>query len=254
MKYKLIKKYPTCNWELGDIITLNNGYYTGKNYNFYESPSNYPEFWELVVEKDYEILTYQQQNGNQLFDLQDNGRYKTRLFNLNIEFEEAVFNKNNPIISIKRLSDGEIFTIGDKTGTPGNIYPIAEFKISDTENTILVSSYYENGRSGGYNIRLKNVIKSKTVLFKTEDGVDIFEDKEFNCVNQHLYLFKEKGLHCIYLGPHIKIFSTKEAAEEYILLNKPVLSLNDYYSLFDEDIYDYGIGEKLKKLVKQKLK
>lgn len=117
----------------------------------------------------------------------------------------------------------EIFTIGDKT----NNGTISKFEI-DVHG---IRVFFEE-KPKNYNVSLNSLKHIKQPLFTTEDGVDIYEDKEFNCVNQHLYLFKEKGLCCINLGSHIKIFSTKEAAEEYILMNKPCLSLNDVAKVY----------------------
>ena len=53
-----------------------------------------------------------------------------------------------------------------------------------------------------------------------------------------------------------KIFSTKEAAEQYILENKPCLSLNDIISVWEEDGYQpkkSAIYPKFEQKVKQKL-
>jgi hypothetical protein len=93
-KYKLIKQYPG-SVELGTIVEKcsftgsgvigNNKLYTNKKGFGVESPENYPEFWEEVVEKDYEILI---------------SRVVTK-----------------EILSVKRLSDGEVFTIGDRAKT-----------------------------------------------------------------------------------------------------------------------------------------
>lgn len=79
-------------------------------------------------------------------------------------------------------------------------------------------------------IELKDAIKSE-VLFRSEDGVDIFEgDKTCWINNWTVTNFADwkrnnnkKELH----------FSTKEAAEEYILMNKPQYSLNDIIEVFD---------------------
>lgn len=76
--------------------------------------------------------------------------------------------------------------------------------------------------------------KVKQLLFTTEDGVDIFEgDKYFRIVSN----FEIQQENAIKLGEHIYKsqniirFSTKEAAEEYILMNKPCLSINDVLTI-----------------------
>lgn len=95
-KYKLIQKYPSLarDWEPGMEVGLGD-----RNYGYSPCSGNYtdcrkldntevennPEFWEEVVEKDYEILI---------------SRVVTK-----------------EILSVKRLSDGEIFTVGDRAKT-----------------------------------------------------------------------------------------------------------------------------------------
>lgn len=78
------------------------------------------------------------------------------------------------------------------------------------------------------------ILPVKQPLFTTEDGVDIFEGDEF-------YSTHKDGLGSIlkYTGHSLENaskkqkdfvdFSTKEKAEEYILMNKPVLSLSDVW-------------------------
>ena len=82
-KFKLIKEYPGSDHE-GIIVLLKtpNGLYEGYQYNYYSKHvETNPEYWEEVVEKDYEVLISK------------------------IVPQE--------ILSVKRLSDGEIFTVGD---------------------------------------------------------------------------------------------------------------------------------------------
>ena len=85
-KYKLIKKYPGSD-SVGTIVTGygKDGWYSkgpgGKTYDWTLIVYN-PEYWEEVVEKDYEIL-------------------KT------CPIEGIIY-------SVKRLSDGEVFTVGDR--------------------------------------------------------------------------------------------------------------------------------------------
>ena len=117
----------------------------------------------------------------------------------------------------------------------------------------------------GRNKDLEDFKKSKEVkkepLFTTNDGKQIFEGDTY-------WTMDKENLHYWYAGAASKIFesgknsfqlyfSTKDAAKEYLLLNKPCLSLKDIYSI------DYGNTKpnkvvvvdhsKLKELVKQKL-
>lgn len=102
---------------------------------------------------------------------------------------------------------------------------------------------------------------TKPVLFTTEDGVGIKEDDMlFYVLLKHNY-----NLHCnpanIHDGknPDYKYFSTKEAAEQYILEQKPCLSLNDLLDVWggvDLSPKDTGIYKTspLFKIFKEKAK
>jgi len=247
MKYKLIKEYPgSPKLEFITSPKMDNAYYVNSNWI---QPENYPEFWELVIEKDYEILSYQQQNGDQIYDLQKNGKYKTRLFNINLEFEKEDFNEHNLIISVKRLSDGEIFTIGDAiTNICGSKQKISELYIDKKDEKMCV---YTNKTS---RFSIDNIQKVKQPLFTTEDGVDIFEGDTFYFIPQNFY-GNSSGKLIAKLGVLAEFaearFSTKEKAEEYILMNKLCLSLNDIK--LSDNIFSEDIIKDLIKLVKSKI-
>jgi hypothetical protein len=103
--------------------------------------------------------------------------------------------------------------------------------------------------------------EDKPVLFTTEDGVGIEkygwafyveEDNNWGIVSYS----------CIDIPrPERKYFSTKEKAEEYILMNKPIVSLIDILSVWDKDhiktpryYMDAPIFVRIKELAKSKLK
>lgn len=242
MKYKLIKEYPGS--PKLQYITTNDGCY------FMTECKNYPEFWEPVVEKDYEILSL-------IFNKYGNLIKKdTILTKNNDNFENLLEHGCWNIHSVKRLSDGEIFTIGDLVGTPGSVYPLKEFKIIDSENTVAAHYYKDKiGGSGHYNHRLKNLKKAKQPLFTTEDDVDIFEGDEFYSTRKDCSdsILKYNG-NCLEIAStkceEFVDFSTKEKAEEYVLMNKPCLSLKEVLEIVP--FLDRS-GKKLKELVQQKL-
>jgi hypothetical protein len=102
-----------------------------------------------------------------------------------------------------------------------------------------------------------------TPLFTTEDGVDIYEgDTYFGCgkwpdgspsgcikdsVATDTRLDRKYGWNKTF-----KCFSTKEAAEEYVLMNKPVLSLNDLLS-HEDLLKGRGVMQIFKNLAKTKI-
>lgn len=144
------------------------------------------------------------------------------------------------------MNKEEIFTIGDKCEKG----IISSFSILG--NDLLIT--YNNGLTQP----LKNAVKSNTSLFTTEDGVDIFEGDLFWNINNQFQLSElqitNNKYELVFLKPENKCkqFSTKEAAEEYILMNKPCLSYNDISDLV-KDGQIWWLKEELKKLVKSKL-
>ena len=131
---------------------------------------------------------------------------------------KSLYHDGFNIRSVKRLSDSEVFTVGDfvKETITGQCkgWEIKEFSLKDS-------------RCFSCGVNINNIEKLKEVLFTTEDGVDIFEGdtyyvaniKSWQCYKHYANIDGNTGLD--------KYFSTKEAAEEYILMNKPCLSINN---------------------------
>jgi len=72
-KYKLIKKYPNCHIEIGELAWTEdcNTHFSNETYipNEVIVYENYPEFWQLVVGKEYEILSWVNSNNNYSYSL-----------------------------------------------------------------------------------------------------------------------------------------------------------------------------------------
>lgn len=170
------------------------------------------------------------------------------------------------IYSVKRLSDSIEFKLGNLarvdavSGCSGQDY-ITKFKIGN-------ESYLYNGlpyievefQEGGWNYlnnlkhttgkaypkisteELDKILSKKEKLFTTEDGVDIYEgDKTYGIhldtlepVFDNNLPWKSKSCPLAY---H-KHFSTKQAAEEYILMNKPLLTVKECNELFNKFYFD----------------
>lgn len=75
--------------------------------------------------------------------------------------------------------------------------------------------------------------KSRKALFVTEDGVEVFEGDEVHYVNPAFeigtYVADE-----FCLAAKAKFFSTRTAAEEYIIRKKPVWCLDDIQALMGQ--------------------
>ena len=195
MKYKLIKEYPGSP-KLGTI--------TDRTMYF---PEYYPSLWQPVIEKDYEILS--------LVASERNPQHKKGskfLHNKDYGFKNMHPTEFWDIYSVKRISDNKIFTIGDSY-----------------EDLIIEKMFMSVAGD------ILTTYKPKQLLFTTEDGVDIFEgdtvyyieteEEPELCFKVNKYKIKYPGRFISDKSLHS--FSTKEKAEEYILLNKPCLSYGD---------------------------
>lgn len=256
-KYKLKKEYPGSP-KLGIILEFekeSDNKYRNYDLNIFE-PENYPEFWEEIVEKDYEILSLISRDPSTIntkvfwyFDKENNG--------WTVDEPERTYHKEIPsfckIHSVKRLSDGEIFTVGDKVNSTisdlGRDTDITGFKLIDNKLKVGL-------RDLGY-YPLSTIILPKKPLFTTEDGVDIYEGDKYFTISS-LYQISPECIICDWYGPRNPkwYFSTKEAAEEYILMNKPCLSFQDIINYSTTSINAISLKVKtreLKKFIKNKL-
>lgn len=213
-KYKLIKYYPGVCTPVGTIC--DEDYYFN---DFSIQISKYPEFWEKVEEKEYEILELANKDGD-----------KINTKGCSDEFIEYILRNNKVNIrSIKRLSDGEVFTIGDRI--TGQYYGKKE-PIRIIESFVPERGEFMVKQSFGHS-RLSGIKKVKEPLFKTEDGVDIYYGDRY-------YFYNSDDLDCTEpyddyaenidnrrLWNNYKCFSTKEKAQEYINSKKVLFTTVD---------------------------
>ena len=140
-KYKLIKEYPGSD-AVGDIITgiKETMYSKGLGFRNYDwaHVETHPEYWEEVKDDAYQIISFSSNRwGDRLATLDEDGRYTTttggRGWSLQelLEVGASVKSGDIKIHSVKRISDGEIFTIGDKAKTTGkdHSHTITSFRI-----------------------------------------------------------------------------------------------------------------------------
>lgn len=191
-KFKLIKQYPGSG-VVGTITELtqrmNPAYFTDN-----------PDFYEEVVEKDYEIL-----------------------------ISRVV---PQEILSVKRLSDGEVFTVGDLVKTPyTDCTRIVGFKNPEAEEFFIEIST-------GFS-RLISLEKIKQPIFLTHNGKDIFTGDKVWYVNKENFYYDY-----ILTLPQTKFYSdirayflTRVEAEEYIAKNKPLFISEDGYDIKEGDMY-----------------
>lgn len=149
------------------------------------------------------------------------------------------------IKSVKRLSDGEVFTIGDKLKCIDDIITITSFK--QQHGSIVI--WFGDEETW---LNLDQARHYKKPLFTTEDNVEVFEGDHYYFI-ENTFTILGKFAHSEDIKNNVlkaHPFSTKEAAGEYILMNKPCLSLNDLVK--DQGYYSSNII-RLKQLVKSKL-
>ena len=149
--------------------------------------------------------------------------------------EELLLRNGVEIHSIKRTSDSEVFTIGDKT-TSGRIFRIVVDGFSNV--------YFYHGVNSGPNLDLKEIKKS---LFTTEDGTHIFKEDIYWYVTSTYGLYKHEALELPEDG--VKTFASEEEAENYIVLHKPCISLEDLCTFFTIGIEEILL---IKEFVKNK--
>lgn len=143
--------------------------------------------------------------------------------------------KNAEILSVKRLYDGEVFTVGDGViwGKPCNI-----LRLFISSNGLMWCDLKYRDGNECHNANIGSLDKAKEVLFTTEDGKEVYnEDNVFLLCTKTWHKspaisapkdpFSDDG--------RIKYFSTEKEREEYILMNKPILSLNDLIIVWDGD-------------------
>jgi len=257
-KFKLIKEYPNSP-ELGTEVNYSEKHqiYNYNGGNIYtalpkHTVENLPEYWQEIKDNGFEILA-----------LVGNSESQGRCGDLLTDDEniEAWLRGNGTnswdIHAIKRLSDGQIFTIGDYvqerlTNNRGKTWEIRSFKNNSIQVTECYISYTSNTT-----VSLFNIVKiAKEKLFTTEDGIDIYGGDKYSTVDSVWNVFKD--CEYPYASKVGKIFSTKERAEEYVLMNKPCLSIKDICPVIGRANHITYIdlnqlAANLKALVKQKL-
>jgi len=187
-----------------------------------------------------------------------------RMMGSTINYENCYSN----IHSIKRKSDSEVFTVGDavqsiRSNWQGNDCKIEIIRAK--EDGTIDFTINQNGDKGTYRNCLNNFRKVKTPLFLTEDGIEIFEGDYYCHTTLDFQILGSKAgnLSGNLLGKKgYYYFSTEDKAQEWIILNKPMLSIKDIQPIIGKNLeYRNGgshldldkLTEKFKELVQSKL-
>lgn len=247
--FKLIKWYPSLpkDWEVGmevgvgDRCSPTSYSPCSLKYKDYYVPCgevvNNPEYWEEVVDKDYQILTVKHPSGGVLMHPPQNA--------------EGLL-KTCQIIAVKRLSDGQVFKVGDKVLHKNQV----RNRVAFIENFYLMSNgiWFKCNNYDVPMILIQNNISSH--LFKTHDGVDIFEGDSWWYVKLNNFTKTQTDTLAYNGNPKNKVevlrFSTEQAADEYILMNKPCLSIKECINFKGSKDSNF-LKFHLKEIVKSKL-
>lgn len=149
------------------------------------------------------------------------------------------------IYSVKRKSDSEIFTIGDEVEYMGIVGKIENFV--PFENTMLAQ-----GDKEPFQVSIKKLSKIKPIILTTEDGVEIrnLETKVYYIDS----LFKIRLVDAFEVTSGVfKTFFSEEEAKNYIVINRPCLSVSDIIENSPPDWVHTFYLEILKNLVQQKI-
>lgn len=198
----------------------------------------FKEFCEIVASpeakaKEWEINCIQLWSRNHW--LQKDGKYSSELFQTHIELDSLLSNPNRIIHSVRRLSDNEVFAVGQRVVRNEFEDEISRFE-ADGERMKVI--FRGDEVCGAFDLSVISLPPARTPLFTTTDGEEISESQSLVLVfavtpkweimecsaefaNPNTY--KEKAGQ----EPLFKVFFHKQNAVDYIADNKPLYSLND---------------------------
>lgn len=157
--------------------------------------------------------------------------------------------RNSPIHSVKRFPDNSIWSIGNKfRANAGCDLTIKRFEIAGKDIHVWSVEF-------GY--WPLHAIK-QIPLFTTEDGIDAYEETRVALLSTDNWIIKHpvKAPTSPFKGDkdQFKYFSNKEAAEEYITMNKPLFSISELASnIINHSVYKANYIELLIQKAKEKL-
>jgi hypothetical protein len=146
------------------------------------------------------------------------------------------------IHSVRRMTDGEVFELGDEVEWSycKGPHKIAEFDFPP-ERIPFVHGKEPCGFSFPF-LEMKKVINLPTPkpLFTTEDGVDIYEETvTLHGINTETWIPGRLHFSRIFQDPEWKWFAIPYNRDRYILMNKPLLSINEVMEAHkDEDRFE----------------
>lgn len=274
-RYKLIKCYPNSP-KLGTVLESDNAFYYSYSNGIISSNTveTNPEFFEEVVEKEYEILSYS--SSGEIYKKNTNGTFDREGFATN--WSEKSFtcdSRNEFIYSVKRLKDNVVISIGDKLKLEHwkNWCTVLSMKLESNLVVFELQECSETSSAISTYTQLE-LIKYVEPLFTTEDGYEIrnfSEARDFHWIlddeETTKYLYNNCPLSkahldvdtCLGSNANYKLFASEEKAQAYVdkkneekLLDSKVLSYNDLVHFYYKSWKGGRFEHELKELVKSK--
>lgn len=154
--------------------------------------------------------------------------------------------RTTPIHSVKRIKDGEVFTVGDiiydrnfpmlryNDEKRNQLCPIDNFRIAEAYGNPFISVSVKVNPSHFSSFSLLEAVrppaplKESRPLFVSNEGIALYLGDKYYHINEDWEVCEA----IVGRSKHINAFSKKESCEEYILLNKKILSLNEIIDQF----------------------
>lgn len=174
--------------------------------------------WEKYIKEhtanDWEILSFKHQDGTvTTSSLKDCHKWPHLTESFTTE-DALELGTRISIHSVRRLSDNEVFTVGDVV----NRGKITKFSPKEFwAGGMCVETDHKNETS------ILSLTK-RTPLFTTEDGKPVYPGNKYYFVTPFMDIYKTTATDCT-LAENRK-FSTREAAEQWVEDNKPIASIN----------------------------
>lgn len=205
-----------------------------------------------VFKPEYEILIFSNKTNDEFtLNRKDNLYYHSSWITPSVQgcaLEEMLTSSLCFITSVKRLSDGIVFNVGDMIEhftSPTDKGKITKISIINASIIKYILIEFEGKYKGNKIHRFSNslpVIKhSKLPLFTSEDGVNIYTGDPYWYIfdKNPSEIFHSTSAIPLNRESNIKRFSTKQIAEEYIVNNKVLFTTEDGVGIKKGDEYCY---------------
>jgi hypothetical protein len=216
--------------------------HSGKNYKvFYPQSYTIPKWmideskeWIEFIERNFEVQTIKHKDSNYLLTRHGDNFFLPKML-LGTD-EKTLISDGHIIHSVKRLSDGVVFTLGDTVKYNGISSSISEAFVIDNffirnDNRILLRK--KNNTICEY-IDMVDMIEKIEYLFITTDGVEIYKDDVYYTINYKNEIISLKGTNN--RVNNLKTFSTNALAQTYRIFNSKNLSITDVQNVLGPNV------------------